>query len=67
MAQGPGKYDDLCTYVRENTEARAVVVIVLGGNNGSGFSVQAHGDVVLEVAQLLRSVADQMDADVHHT
>ena len=38
---GPGKYDDLCTQAREAAEAQAVVLIVMNGNKGSGFSVQA--------------------------
>jgi len=37
---GPGKYDDLATLVRESSEAEAVIVIVLGGKFGNGFSVQ---------------------------
>lgn len=43
MPAGPGKYDDLATYVRENSNAKGVVVIVLGGDRGSGFSVQMMG------------------------
>src|SRR5205085_1646492 len=41
MAIGPGQYDDLCTRVREESQAQAVVLIVLGGNKGNGFSMQA--------------------------
>ncbi len=40
MARGPGKYDDLATYVRQQAEAKAVIIIVLGGKKGSGFSCQ---------------------------
>ena len=29
MAEGPGKYDDLCTYVREQANAQGVLLIVL--------------------------------------
>lgn len=39
---GAGKYDDLCTQVREAAEAQAVVLVVMDGNKGSGFSVQSH-------------------------
>lgn len=41
MPTGPGKYDDLCTIVREQSEATAAIVIILDGNRGTGFSVQA--------------------------
>lgn len=40
MALGPGKYDDLCTYVRVESGAVMALVIVVGGNRGDGFSVQ---------------------------
>lgn len=38
MALGPGKYDDLATYCMEQTNADAVMVIVIGGNRGHGMS-----------------------------
>jgi hypothetical protein len=43
MAEGPGKYDDLTTLVRERAKAHAVVVIVVEGTKGSGFSVPGAG------------------------
>jgi hypothetical protein len=68
MPVGPGKYDDVATTARELTGARAVVVIVLGGNKGSGFSVQAElgarDSVAPEnMARLLRAVADEIEAE----
>jgi len=39
MTIGEGKYDDLCTIVRERTNARAVLVAVFEGDYGDGFSV----------------------------
>ena len=45
MPIGPGKYDDLCTLLRERAgigeQGGGVLVIVLGGNRGNGFSCQA--------------------------
>ncbi len=38
MALGPGKYDDLATLCMIETNAAAVVLIVIGGNRGSGMS-----------------------------
>lgn len=57
---GPGKYDDLCTHVREATGADAVVLIVLNGSKGSGFSVQVIAGTPLELPKLLEQVAAAM-------
>ena len=69
MPQGPGKYDDLATYVREQAEAMAALVIVLAGNKGSGFSLQAlqsskEAVSPIVVAELLRAVANEIEASV---
>lgn len=62
MPVGPGKYDDLCTYVREQAEADGVIVIVYGGNKGPGFSCQ-FSDLRLQamVPAVLRDVAKQIE------
>ena len=61
MALGPGKYDDLATWVREQAEARGVIVLVLDGKLGSGFSVQATLDVTVRLPALLRHMADDIE------
>lgn len=61
---GPGKYDDLCTAVREAAEAEVAIVIVLGGNRGSGFSAQAEGLIVVDVPRILRHTADEIERSV---
>jgi len=60
---GPGKYDDACTAAREATGARGVVLIVLDGTRGSGFSCQLRGGPpdVLALAKVLRFMADEME------
>lgn len=70
MTLGPGKYDDIATRVREETQATGVIVIVLGGNQGNGFSGQFVVDsddprklVALQVG-LLRATADEIEKDV---
>jgi hypothetical protein len=63
MAVGPGKYDDLATYVRKQSQAQGVVVIVVGGNKGSGFSVQLTPGVLLPLPTLLRTIADDIERD----
>ena len=63
MTIGPGVYDDEATQVRESTSAKGVVLIVVGGDRGSGFSCQAQEDVILDLPAVLRSLADQVEAD----
>jgi hypothetical protein len=66
MPAGPGKYDHVATLARTATNAQAVVVIIVDGDEGSGFSVQAtprfveggESDVLVKV---LRDVADQIE------
>lgn len=71
MSEGPGKYNDLTDYVREQTKADGVVLVVIGGTRGSGFELQfsTHdsGDgrylVMMEQVKLLRDVADRIQSD----
>lgn len=70
MAEGPGKYDYLATYVRMKAMAEGVVVIVGGGLHGDGFSVQVTGATLErqiarhdQLVHVLRAVADQIEAD----
>jgi hypothetical protein len=65
MALGPGKYDEIATVAREAAGARAVILIVLNGAHGSGFSVQAIGeDISTHLPALLRTVADGIESDL---
>lgn len=61
MALGPGKYDSICTEAREKTKAEGVVLIVVNGSFGHGFSCQATLEVIAGLPQLLRTVADDME------
>lgn len=64
MALGPGKYDHIATAARQVTKARGVVVIVIGGEAGSGFSVQTTDPHLSRaLPALLRELAEQIDAD----
>lgn len=60
MAVGPGKYDDLCTMVREKSKARGAIVIVFHGDKGSGFSCQADAMATLLLPELLEHMAKQI-------
>lgn len=60
---GPGKYDDICTEVREKVEADGAIVIIFGGNQGNGFSCQTTLPVLAQLPEMLRNIADQIEAD----
>lgn len=60
MALGPGKYDYLCTFVRENAKAKGALVIILDGDKGSGFSCQADLAVALQLPEMLENIAKQI-------
>lgn len=57
MPSGHGKYDREATLVRERTDAEVVVVIVLNGRAGSGFSVQHVSDATVDLPGLLDYLA----------
>lgn len=63
MALGPGKYDDLCTAARVAAKAPcAVLLMVIGGERGDGFSLQAIDyDLTADLPALLRSIARQIE------
>lgn len=61
---GPGKYDDECTMVRMGTKAKGVVLIVIDGRLGSGFSVQASSSAILGgLPDVLEDMAAQIRKD----
>jgi len=63
MAIGPGKYDSLCTRVREETGAEGVILIVFGGKLGGGFSMQASPELTAATPAILRRVAADIERD----
>ena len=66
MPLGPGKYDDVCTEIREKTKAEGVIVLVIGGERGSGFSCQADIFNTAMLPATLRSIADQIEQSSGH-
>ena len=62
MAQGVGKYDEACTVAMELADAQTVLLMVLHGKYGHGFSVQTHdSSVAASLPGLLREMADVME------
>jgi molybdopterin synthase catalytic subunit len=64
MAVGSGKYDDLCTYVREKAEAKGAIVIVIGGNRGEGFECQLDYVTMMKIPDMLEWIAEQIRDDM---
>jgi hypothetical protein len=70
MAAGPGVYDDVATVAIQSTNALGVMVAVISGNRGNGFSVQLDTRRPEWVAaasalpEMLREIADQIDDDL---
>lgn len=61
MAIGPGKYDDLASHVRGVAEADGVLVLVINGTQGSGFSAQLSLELTLLLPTILRDLAQQIE------
>lgn len=57
---GPGRYDGWCTRVREAVHARGVLLIVIGGEDGAGFSCQADLITTARVPEIIEGVARQI-------
>lgn len=63
MAEGPGKYDSWTTLVRSGVHAEGVVVAVVNGIHGSGFSCQGSKEFHQRIPTILRTMADQIEND----
>lgn len=69
---GAGKYDKEATILRALTNAEAVLVMVIGGDKGSGFSVQLvdtddaarRTSLVNFMAAVMRNSAEQLESDM---
>jgi len=61
---GAGKYDALCTAVRDQTQAtEGVIVLVFGGEQGDGFSMQATLELTMNLPTILRDLANKIEKD----
>jgi hypothetical protein len=69
MPTGPGSYDGEATWVQQRTQAHGVLLMILGGNKGNGFSlasydIQATLEITLSLPKLLREMANQIETDI---
>lgn len=55
--KNPGKYDNLCTLVREKSKAKGAIVIIFDGTKGHGFSVQAPPIILNDLPEILEDIA----------
>lgn len=60
---GPGIYDEECTLVRKLLKADGVLLIVLTCGGEAGFSVQMSASLISTIPSLLRTMADDIEAD----
>ena len=64
MSHGPGKYDHECSVARALANADGVLLIVLNGDRGHGFSVQIPPTALHAIPAILRDIANQIEADI---
>jgi len=60
---GPGRYDEACEQARIATEAQGILLIVLNGNLGSGFSAQLPAAFLHKIPLVLRKLADDIEKE----
>jgi hypothetical protein len=66
MAAGGGKYDEECTEIREKTQSKGVLLIVIDGIKGGGFSAQMTPEHMAKMPGVLRIVAEQIERDMQN-
>jgi hypothetical protein len=58
---GPGKYDDLCKQIKDSTKAKGLLLVILDGDRGTGASCKMDFEIVKQMPNILRAVADEME------
>lgn len=64
MAQGTGKYDPQLVRALADAGSECGILLVMNGDHGSGFAIQATVQQLKHLPLVLREVADAIDADV---
>ena len=64
MALGPGKYDDALSMAPLSVRGRTGILLILDGEQGSGFSCQANLAATMQLPALLRNVAASIERDL---
>lgn len=63
MPIGPGKYGDAHKHVRERFHLAESILIVFEGPRGPSFECTASLATTLRIPEILREVANQIEAD----
>jgi hypothetical protein len=63
-ARPKSAYDDVATFVREQTQAHGVVVLVYKGNQGDGCAVQLPVESRAQMAEMFQLMADAIRAGI---
>jgi hypothetical protein len=58
--ESAGLFDTACNHVRDMTRARCVVVIVIDGESGSGYSVVGPLEAQVLLPDILHKMADTL-------
>jgi hypothetical protein len=58
---GPGKYDAEVTELRERLKADGILLVVVGGERGPGFSAQLSFGMTVQMPRMLRAIAQQIE------
>lgn len=67
LLEGAGKYDGACNELVRSTGGEIVVVMIVDGKRGSGFSIAVRQDkrdaeiVMVELPHMLRDLADKIE------
>jgi len=64
MPYGAGKYGREVAEIQRQFNADAVLLMVIGGVRGESFSVAAPVEMLKQLPEMLRYVADQIEADM---
>lgn len=63
---GPGKYDPECSVARESAHAAGAMLIIIGGDRGSGFAVQVTPDLLIVLPEMLEAMAADIRRSREH-
>ena len=63
-SNGAGKYDPLLTIARGEAMSNNAVLLIMDGVYGGGFSVQVEPRNLKKLPDLLRDLADAIQADI---
>jgi hypothetical protein len=60
---GASKYDGECQALQEATSGKLVLIMIVDGNKGNGIACRGLPSLIVQVPQLLRQYADQLERE----